>query len=120
MCRNPDGTSIEREPKMFHSKQLLRTSLWLALIAGLLIAVPVALADPGHEGDDHGGFVTDDPSGEEDALAGLDGSGIASVEAFLGGQAPANRADRRARNISLVGALQGDPFNAAVFGDVAG
>lgn len=92
--------------------------LILALLLTLLVSF--AAADPGHEGDDHSGFVTDDPSGVEDSLAGFDGSGISSVEAFLGGQAAANRADRQARNISLVGALQLDPFNLGVHADVAG
>ena len=96
---------------MFRTSKLLRTGGGLSLLVALLVFVPLALADPGHEGDDHGGFVTDDPSAEEYPLAGLDGAGISYVESFLGSQAPANRADRRARNISLVGALQGAQSN---------
>lgn len=81
--------------------------------------VPLAVADPGHPGDDHGGFVTDDPTGDDLPL-GFDGAGISSVEKFLGNQPPANRGNRKARNISLVGALQLDPFNEGVHADVAG
>lgn len=86
----------------------------------MLVAGP-ASADPRHLGDP-GGPVTDDPFHDEDPLAGLDGSGYSSVELYLGGQPAAKRADRRARNVSLVGALQGDPgeYNTGVFGDVAG
>jgi len=88
----------------------------------LAFGVTSAYADPGHEGDDHSGFVTDDPTHEEDPTIGLDGSGISLVESYLGQQEPDNRANRKARNISLVGALKGDEgeFNKGVFGDVAG
>jgi len=89
----------------------------LLILALSVIVVPLALAD--HGTPDPGGVTTDDPAGE-DQLLGLDGAGISSVEKFLGGQAPAKRADRRARNISLVGALELDPFNLGVHADVAG
>ncbi len=87
------------------------------LVVAALVAVPLALADHALLGP--GGVTTDDPAGD-DTLLGLDGAGISSVEAFLGGQPAAERAQRRARNISLVGALQLDPFNLGVHGDVAG
>jgi hypothetical protein len=63
----------------------LLAALGFALLVALILSVTWALADPGHGGDDHGGFVTDDPSGQEDPAAGLDGAGMSSVEAFLGG-----------------------------------
>ena len=50
------------------------------LILGLLgLAVLPLQADPGHEGHDHSGFVTDDPAGEDPAI-GFDGAGISHVE----------------------------------------
>jgi hypothetical protein len=74
--------------------------------------------------DDPSGVVTDDPSHQhhEDSLLGFDGAGISSVEKYLGQQEPAKDANRRGRNISLVGAGKGDPkeFNKGVFGDVMG
>jgi hypothetical protein len=105
-------------------KVLMKRYCFLVLLAMAVLAlgVPSAYADPGHEGDDHSGFVTDDPTQNEDPALGFDGAGISSVEAYLGQQEPADRADRKARNISLEGALKGDPgeYNEGVFGDVAG
>jgi hypothetical protein len=92
--------------------------LILVLAALALVAPQPALA--GHGKEDPQGIVTDDPLVPEDPLLGLDGAGYSHVEQFLGGQPPANRADRKARNISLVGALKGAKFNQGVFGDVAG
>ena len=87
--------------------------LWLLLFTAA--ATPAMAAGPEHPD----GVVTDDPSGQEDDGLGLNGAGISHVEAFLGGQAPATRAERRAKNLQLVGALKLDPFNAGVHGDVA-
>jgi hypothetical protein len=64
------------------------------------------------------GVASDDPAGDESGL-GFDGAGVANVEAFLGGQSAAARADRGARKVSLVGSLKLDPFNLGVHGDVA-
>jgi len=96
----------------------IRVAGFLLAVAAL-VAVPLALADHALLGP--GGVTTDDPAGD-DTLLGLDGAGISSVEAFLGNQPPATRAQRQARNISLVGALAGDPAesNQGVFADVAG
>ncbi len=93
--------------------------LMLVLVIGGTVRT---YADPGHGADDHSGFTTDDPEHSEDSLLGLDGSGISSVEAYLGNQASATQESRKARNISLVGALKGDAaeFNTGVFADVAG
>jgi hypothetical protein len=93
----------------------MRTAVLAAVLATTLVLLggPVAAGNPG------GGAVTDDPSGQQ-AGGDFDGSGIASAEAFLGGQEPASRAERRARGVSLVGALKLDPFNLGVHGDVAG
>jgi len=104
---------------MIHEKLSIkvRRISFLVLILSLII-VPLAGADPLTVSHDPG-IVTDDPSGEEH-FTGFDGSGYSYVEAYLGSQAPANRADRKARNISLVGALQLSPFNAGVHADVAG
>ncbi len=97
--------------------------LSILLVLALLIGgVVPAYADPGHPGDHDSGFVTDDPEHSEDPLLGFDGSGISSVEQYLGNQPSGARANGKARNISLVGALKGDAgeFNQGVFGDVAG
>ena len=91
----------------------------LLFLALSLVLVPLASAGHGGPQDDPGGVITDDPAGEDHSL-GFDGAGYSSVEAYLGSQAPANRADRNARNISLVGALQLSPFNVGVHADVAG
>jgi hypothetical protein len=93
----------------------MRTAVLAAVLATTLVLLggPVAAGNPG------GGAVTDDPSGQQ-AGGGFDGSGTASAEAFLGGQELASRAERRARELSLVGALKLDPFNLGVHGDVAG
>jgi len=92
-----------------------------------VVALLLALALPGaasahheHPGLPYGGPVTDDPSGHEDPAAGFDGAGDATVGGVLGGQPPARPAERRARNIELVGALALDPVNRGVHGDVAG
>ncbi len=90
----------------------------LLLLSLMLMVVPLAGADPLSPTHDPG-VITDDPNGDEH-LTGFDGSGYSYVEAYLGSQAPANRADRKARNISLVGALQLSPFNQGVHADVAG
>jgi hypothetical protein len=92
----------------------MRTAVLAAALATALglLAGPAAAGHPGG-----GGAVTDDPSGQH-AGGGFDGSGT-SAEAFLGGQEPAGRAERRARDVSLVGALKLDPFNVGVHGDVA-
>lgn len=111
-----------------------RRSLVLITIVGLFLlgacntSTPDPLAgvnplhsDPGHTSlDDHSGFVTDDPHHDEDSLLGFDGAGISSVEAYLGQQAPDNRANRRARNISLIGHTKLGSPNQGVYGDVAG
>jgi hypothetical protein len=97
----------------------MRIRFILALACALVLAAAPASADPGH-GLGPGGPVTDDPSGHEDPLAGFDGAGLLSVESFLGGQPPGKRADKRSRNISLVGAYKGEHFNLGVYGDVAG
>lgn len=94
-------------------------SLFL-LSAALAFGTAAVHADPGHEGVAHGGATADDPSGVDDHGIGLDGAGYSHVEQYLGAQAPATRADRRARNLSLVGALELAPFNQGVHGDVAG
>ena len=67
----------------------------------------------------HPGVVTDDPEGQ-DPLTGIDGRGHWRVERFLGQPAPERRADRRARNVSLVGHLELEPSGVAVHADVAG
>jgi hypothetical protein len=67
----------------------------------------------------HPGIVTDDPQGE-DPLLGLDGRGLPRVERFFGQPAPERRADRRARNVSMLGHLELDPSGVAVHADVAG
>ena len=104
---------------MLHKKLSIkmRGISFLILILSLMI-VPAAGADPLTPSHDPG-IVTDDPSGDEH-LTGFDGSGYSYVEAYLGNQAPANRADRKARNISLVGSLQLSPSNVGVHADVAG
>jgi hypothetical protein len=81
------------------------------LVATLGLAGGAAASHPG-------GAVTDDPSGQHSGT-GFDGSGMSAVEPFLGGQNPASQAQRRARGVSLVGALKLDPFNLGVHGDVA-
>ncbi|MGH3039308.1 MAG: hypothetical protein ACRDLZ_07885, partial [Gaiellaceae bacterium] len=93
----------------------MRTAVLAAVLATTLVLLGGSAA-VGHPG---GGAVTDDPSGQH-AGVGFDGSGIAGAEAFLAGQEPAGRAERRARQVSLVGALKLDPFNLGVHGDVAG
>jgi hypothetical protein len=50
----------------------------------------------------------------------FDGAGYSQVRALLGGQPPASSSQRRARNISLVGALRLSPFNTGDHADVAG
>ena len=93
----------------------MRTAVLAAVLATTLVLLggPVAAGNPG------GGAVTDDPSGQQ-AGGGFDGSGTASAKAVLGSQEPASRAERRARGVSLVGALKLEPFNLGVHGDVAG
>ena len=98
------------------SAKFLRTSFLVLMLS--LTLVSLVGADP-LEFQHDPGVVTDDPY-DEDAPIGFDGSGYSYVEANLGSQAPAHRADRKARNISLVGAYQGAEFNQGVFADVAG
>lgn len=93
-----------------------RVGFFVLILA--LAVVPVAGADPLTLSSSPG-IITDDPSGDEH-LTGFDGSGYSYVQAYLGNQTPANRAARKARNISLVGALQLSPFNRGVHADVAG
>jgi hypothetical protein len=88
----------------------------VSLLAAAGLAMLVLAGGAGGAGP--GGVLTDDRAGR-DTLLGLDGAGVSQVEAFLGGQAPATRVDRRARNVSLVGALKLDPFNVGVHGDVS-
>jgi hypothetical protein len=89
-----------------------------AVLAAVLAMALVLLAGPAAAGPPGNGAVTDDPSGQDSGL-GFDGSGISSAETFLGGQEAASRAERRAREVSLIGALKLDPFNVGVHGDVA-
>jgi hypothetical protein len=92
----------------------MRTAVLAAVLATalVLLGVPAAAGNPG-------GGVTDDPS-EQHSDVLFNGAGLSSVEPFLGGQDPASRAERSARDLSLVGALKLDPFNLGVHGDVAG
>jgi hypothetical protein len=92
----------------------MRTAVLTAAVATalVLLGVPAAASHPG-------GAVTDDPSEQHTAVL-FNGSGLSSVEPFLGGQEPASRAERSARGVTLVGALKLDPFNLGVHGDVAG
>ncbi len=89
------------------------------LLAVALVITP-ASADPGHGFDAHGGFLTDDPTLQEDAVAGFNGSGLRLVEAGLGGQPSTTSSSKRSRNVALVGAYKGDEFNQGVFGDTRG
>lgn len=91
--------------------------VWLALLSSLtLLTASTAWADP-----DPGSGLTDDLTGAQEGVYNdFDGAGLSSVEPYLGGQAPAVRTARKARNISLVGSLKGDEFNQGVFADVAG
>lgn len=95
--------------------------LFLALI--LVVASVPAYADPGH-GDtkEHiGGIVTDDPFADEtDSGLGFGGAGISSVSTYLGDQPAATASQRRARNVSLVGAWKGEDFNKGIYADVWG
>ena len=87
-----------------------RSLLALVLYVALVFHPLPAQADPEHVGDAHGdGVVTDDPNHAEDGLLGFEGSGITSVESYLGNQPAATQVQRKARHISLVGALKGDP-----------
>lgn len=97
-------------------RQVGRYPFWILLVLVAFIVMPVQADQPAGI---RARVATDDPAGEP-PLIGLDGAGNALVQRFLGGQAPAHRADRRARNISLVGALQLTPFNLGVHADVAG
>src|SRR5262249_56246818 len=90
----------------------------VALLATTLMAWLVLLPAPAYAADP--GVVTDDPAGERaGSVTGLDGAGLRSVTEHLGSQAPADQAQRRARNVSLLGALKLEPFNQGVHGDVA-
>jgi PA domain/LVIVD repeat len=94
----------------------MRTAVLTAAVATALVLLGVpAAAAAGHPG----GAVTDDPSDQHPGVL-FNGSGLSSVEPFLGGQEPASRAQRSARGVTLVGALKLDPFNLGVHGDVAG
>lgn len=91
----------------------------VALLATVLMAWLVLLPAPAYAADP--GVVTDDPAGERSGSGtGFDGAGLSSVTAHLGSQAPADRAQRQARNVSVLGALKLEPFNQGVHGDVAG
>ena len=70
----------------------------------LIVGVLSACADTAYNGNDYSGYVTDDSAQHEEE------------------QGSTNGADRDDRNLSLAGALKGDPseFNKKVFGDVAG
>ena len=93
----------------------MRTSVLGAVLATalVLLGVPAAAGHPG-------GAVTDDPSGPAHRTACSTAPACSSAEPFLGGQEPASAAQKRARDVSLVGALKLDPFNLGVHGDVAG
>jgi hypothetical protein len=86
-----------------------------ALCAAALVTLTLA---GGASSRPPGGPVSDDPSSPPGSPL-FDGAGVASVEALLGGQAPAAQAERQAKNLSLVGALKLQPFNLGVHGDVA-
>jgi hypothetical protein len=95
--------------------------LCIATAAICLVAAagPAALAS--HQSPPQlGGPVTDAPSDKGESALGLDGSGYSSVEPFLGDQRRGQKRRRKSENVDLVGALQLDPFNVGVHGDVAG
>jgi hypothetical protein len=96
----------------------------LVPLIGLACVFAVVLTTPVHAHHEPfagflGGPLTDDPSGHEDPAAGANGAGNATVK---GAQAVRAQAEipRVARNITLLGALKLEPFNAGVHGDVAG
>jgi hypothetical protein len=64
----------------------MRLRVVLIAVFAVLALAATAGADP-----DPGGVVTDDPAEQHDPALGLDGSGISSVERYLGNQAPATR-----------------------------
>jgi hypothetical protein len=87
----------------------------LGLAAG---AAQPALAS--HDGPASTGVpVTDAPSEQDEGVLGL-GSGFSSVEPFRGGQSTGGGSKGRGKDdVDVVGALQLDPFNQGVHGDVA-
>jgi hypothetical protein len=91
------------------------TALALCLVAG---AAQAALAS--HDGQAGTGVpVTDAPSEQDEGVLGL-GSGFSSVEPFRGGQSSGGASKGRGEDdVDVVGALQLDPFNQGVHGDVA-
>jgi hypothetical protein len=111
----------------------MKCTLWLATLGGMLLIIAACTST--HETSEpavlheevegssplvpHPGIVTDDPQGEDPSSA-LGGRGLHRVERFVGQQAPERRADRPARNVSLVGHLELEPSGIAVHGDVAG
>src|SRR5262249_56623579 len=96
-------------------RQVMRLRVvFIALLAVLALAA-TAGANP-----DPSSVVTDDPAEQVDAALGLDGSGISSVERYLGNQTPADANTQESRNVSLVRALQLSPFTHGRHGDVAG
>jgi hypothetical protein len=125
------------EPRSFAWGGAHRT--WRLLASAIALALLAACASPERSSDlttfhDDGGVHddgdvgallpgprvgTDDPDGS-DPLLGVGGIGNRSVERFLRPQAPERRAERRSRNISLVGHLELDPTGEGVHADVAG
>ena len=96
-----------------NTRKFLVTSLLILILLSTL-AVSSASADPGHHEEEQSGYLTGD-----ELLFGADGPGFSYVEPYIASPAQTNRTNRQARNISLVGALQLDPFNHGDHADVA-
>jgi hypothetical protein len=89
------------------------TAVALCLAAG---GAPAALAT--HNSSATGVPVTDAPSEQREGVLGL-GSGFSSVEPYRGGQTSGGSRGRGDDDVEVVGALELDPFNQGVHGDVA-
>jgi hypothetical protein len=99
----------------------MRRFVCVATVAICLVtaAGPSALAS--HQSQPRlGGAVTDAPGDQGQASFGLDGAGYSEVEPFLGDRRKGRKGGRRSDDVDLVGALQLEPFNLGVHGDVAG